>query len=122
MREVLFWDGTVLDFEVGANRPDCLSILGNAREAAAALRKTPTLPHPTFHENAESVADYVQVRVEAPDLCPRYMARAVKNVHIAPSPRWMQQRLAEARRPPINNIVDITNFVMLEMGAAHARV
>ena len=116
MREVLFWDGTVLDFEVGANRPDCLSILGNAREAAAALRKTPTLPHPTFHENAESVADYVQVRVEAPDLCPRYMARAVKNVHIAPSPRWMQQRLAEAGVRPINNIVDITNFVMLEMG------
>ena len=116
MREVLMWDDTVMEFEVGANRPDCLSILGVAREAAAAIGKKPVLPEPSFHENGESVNDYVKVSVQAPDLCPRYMARAIKNVKIGPSPRWMQQRLAAAGVRPINNMVDITNFVMLETG------
>ena len=116
MREVLMWDDTVMEFEVGANRPDCLSILGVARETAAAIGKKPVLPEPVFHENGESVSDYVQVSVQAPDLCPRYMARAIQNVKIGPSPRWMQQRLAAAGVRPINNMVDITNFVMLEIG------
>ena len=116
MREVLMWDDTVLDFEVGANRPDCLSILGIAREAAAAVGKTPTLPTPSFVQNAEDISRYVRVSVDAPDLCPRYMARAIKNVKIGPSPRWMQQRLSAAGVRPISNIVDITNFVMLETG------
>ena len=116
IREVMMWDDTVLDFEVGANRPDCLSVLGVAREAAAAVGVKPALPAPTFAENDENVADYIKVTVQDPDLCPRYMARAIKNVKIGPSPKWMQQRLVAAGVRPISNIVDITNFVMLEMG------
>lgn len=116
MKEVLMQDDTVIEFEVGANRPDCLSMLGIAREAAAALDIPVKIPEPAFSENQEKVEDYVSVQVDAPDLCPRYLAKAVKNVKIAPSPLWMQRRLRAAGVRPINNIVDITNFVMLETG------
>ena len=116
MRQVLMQEDTVIEFEVGANRPDCLSILGIAREAAAALDVGINLPEPAFAEQGGDISDYVAVEVQAPDLCPRYMARAVRNVKIAPSPRWMQERLRAAGMRPINNIVDITNFVMLETG------
>lgn len=116
IKEVIGLDDTVIEFEVGANRPDCLSMIGIAREAAAALDVPVTLPEPSFTENDELISDYLRVEVEAADLCPRYMARAIKNVKIAPSPAWMQERLKAAGVRPINNIVDITNFVMLETG------
>ena len=116
MREVLMLNDTVIDFEVGANRPDCLSVLGIAREASAAMRAPLSIPDAQFRENGESIADYVRVDVQAPDLCPRYMARAIKNVKIGPSPRWMQEKLKAAGVRPISNIVDITNFVMIETG------
>ena len=116
MRKVLMLDDTVLEFEVGSNRPDCLSMLGIAREAGAALDKPVKLPDASFSEADGDIKDYVSVTVEDDDLCPRYMARAVKNVKIGPSPRWMQERLKAAGVRPISNIVDITNFVMLETG------
>lgn len=116
IRELLNLNDTVFEFEVGANRPDCLSILGVAREVAAAIEAEIEIPVPSFTENSESIDDYVHVTVEDADLCPRYMARAIKNVKIGPSPAWMQARLKAAGVRPISNIVDITNFVMLETG------
>lgn len=116
MRDVLMLNDTVIEFEVGANRPDCLSIIGVAREAAAALAQPIQLPDPAFAEGGGCIQDVVRVRVDAPELCPRYMARAVANVKIEPSPKWMQERIKAAGVRPINNIVDITNFVMLETG------
>lgn len=116
VREVFMMDGKVIDFEIGANRPDCLSVIGIAREGAAALDEGICLPEPKFCENDEDISSYVKVTVEDKDLCPRYMARAVKNVKIGPSPKWMQERLSAAGVRPISNIVDITNFVMLETG------
>ena len=116
MREVLMMNDTVIEFEVGANRPDCLSVLGIAKEAAAALEETVKLPETDFEEHGGDISDYVTVTVEDRDLCPRYMARAVKNVKIGPSPRWMQERLRAAGVRPISNIVDITNYVMIETG------
>ncbi len=116
MREVLMRDDTVLDFEVNANRADCLSVIGIAREAAAAAEAPLSLPDPTFREAGGNIGDYVRVTVEAPDLCPRYMARVIRNVKIAQSPLWIRRRLRTAGVRPINTIVDITNFVMLETG------
>ena len=116
MNEVLMTSDTVIDFEVGANRPDCLSILGIAKEASAALGVTVSVPAPVFDTTTESVEDYLSVEVSDPDLCPRYIAMMAVGVKIQPSPRWMQERLKAAGVRPINNIVDITNFVMLETG------
>lgn len=116
IRELLGLDDVIFEFEVGANRPDCLSIIGVAREIAAAIEADIQIPEPTFSENGENVRDYVNVEVADADLCPRYIARAVKNVKIEPSPKWMQDRLKAAGVRPINNMVDITNFVMLETG------
>lgn len=116
IREILGMDDTILEFEVGANRPDCLSILGTAREAAAALDAPLSIPTPEYTAAAGDVSDYVSVRVDAPDLCPRYIARAVKNVKIQESPEWLKKKLRAAGIRPISNIVDITNFVMLETG------
>ena len=116
MHEVLMLDDDVIDFEILSNRPDCLSVLGLAKEASSALDTPIRVPVPEFKENDESIGDYVSVEVDAPDLCPRYLAKAVKNVRIAPSPDWMKRRLKAAGVRPINNIVDITNFVMLETG------
>ena len=116
MHEVLMLDDDVIDFEILSNRPDCLSVLGLAKEASSALDTPINLPKPVYTENNESVSDYVSVKVDAPDLCPRYLAKAIKNVKIAPSPDWMKRRLKAAGVRPINNIVDITNFVMLETG------
>lgn len=116
IREVMMWDDTVLEFEVGANRSDCLSVIGNARETAASLDCEIDLPVPEFHEDNDDIKNYISVEVRAPELCTRYMAKMVRNVKIAESPRWMKQRLIAAGLRPINNIVDITNFVMLETG------
>lgn len=106
----------VLDFEVGANRPDCLSMMGIAREAAAALHTTFREPEADYETGNTDISQMVTVDVEAPDLCTRYIAAGVNDVKIEPSPEWMQRRLVEAGIRPINNIVDITNFVMLETG------
>lgn len=116
LREVLGLNDTVFEIEVGANRPDCLSVLGVARECAASLNKSIKLPELSYTEGNGSIDDYVKVTVDDGELCERYVARAVKNVKIAPSPKWLRDRLTSAGVRSINNIVDITNFVMLEMG------
>ncbi len=102
------------EYEVTSNRVDCFGVLGIAREAAATFRK-PFVP-PVVKEvgNEEKTEDYISVEVQAPELCSRYVARVVKNIKIAPSPEWMQRRLAASGIRPINNIVDITNYVMEE--------
>lgn len=104
------------EYEITSNRVDCFSVIGIAREAAATFRKEFHPPVVTPTGNEEKAEDYIKVTVKDPDLCPRYCARVVKNIHIAPSPKWMQRRLAAAGIRPINNIVDITNYVMEEYG------
>lgn len=116
IRDIVGLNETVIDFEVGANRPDCLSILGVAREASAALEAPFKMPSAEIAKEDGDVNDYVKIEVAAEDLCPRYIARALKNVKIGPSPAWMQDRLRAAGIRSINNIVDITNFVMIETG------
>ncbi|WP_075719877.1 phenylalanine--tRNA ligase subunit beta [Roseburia sp. 499] len=109
-------DDTVVEYEITSNRVDCFGILGIAREAAATFGKEFRPPVVTETGNSENVNDYIKVNVHNTDLCPRYCARVVKNIKIAPSPKWMQQRLAAQGIRPINNIVDITNYVMEEYG------
>ena len=109
-------DDVVFEYEITSNRVDCYSVVGIAREAAATFRKPFCPPVVTATGNNEDVHDYVKVTVQDPDLCPRYTARVVKNIRIAPSPVWMQRRLASCGIRPINNIVDITNYVMEEYG------
>ena len=109
-------DDVNFEYEITSNRVDCYSVIGIAREAAATFRKEFHPPVVTPTGNDEDVHDYVKVTVKDPDLCPRYCARVVKNIHIAPSPEWMQRRLAAAGIRPINNLVDITNYVMEEYG------
>lgn len=109
-------DDIVVEYEITSNRPDCFSVLGIAREAAATFRKPFLYPEVQVKENDEQVENYAKVTIENSELCPRYTARVVKNVKVGPSPAWMQQRLRSAGMRPINNIVDITNYVMLEMG------
>ena len=105
------------EYEITSNRVDCYSVIGIAREAAATFRKdVHTAGCRQLHGNSEDVHDYVKVTVKDTDLCPRYCARVVKNIKIAPSPEWMQRRLASSGIRPINNIVDITNYVMEEYG------
>ncbi len=116
MREVLHLDDIIIDFKITANRPDCNCVLGVAREAAVALNKEFHAPVPAYKEKGGDVNEHIAVRVEDYDLCPRYMGRMVKNLRIGPSPEWMKQCLRAAGMRPINNIVDITNFVMLETG------
>ena len=110
-------DDTVVDFEITNNRPDCYSILGLAREAAAAFNKPMRHHDPVVRGGAAGeLSELLEVEVPAEDLCRRYTARMVRNVKIAPSPKWLRQRLRANGVRPINNIVDITNYVMLEYG------
>ena len=110
-------DDTVVDFEITNNRPDCYSILGLAREAAAAFNKPMRHHDPVVRGGAAGeLSELLEVEVPAEDLCRRYTARMVRNVKIAPSPKWLRQRLRANGVRPINNIVDITNYVMLESG------
>ena len=110
-------DDTVVDFEITNNRPDCYSIIGLAREAAAAFGKPMRHHEPVVKgSNAGSIFDHLDVEVPAEDLCSRYSSRMVANVKIGPSPKWLRQRLRANGVRPINNIVDITNYVMLEYG------
>ncbi|EJP6473282.1 phenylalanine--tRNA ligase subunit beta [Clostridium botulinum] len=116
IKKVLKMESSVIEFEITSNRPDCLSVLGIARETAATLNKKYTIPVVEFSPKcSENIEDYLKVEVKD-NLCRRYMARGVKNVRIEQSPGWMQERLLEAGVRPINNVVDITNFVMLELG------
>jgi len=114
--ELLGLHDTVFEYEITSNRVDCYSILGIAREAAVTFDKKFCPPVIKETGNSEKASDYISVEVADPDLCPRYTARIVKNVKIGPSPKWMQRRLGAAGIRPINNMVDITNFVMLEYG------
>ena len=106
----------VFEYEITSNRVDCYGVLGIAREAAATFQKKFCPPIVEVKENDEKASDYVKVTVEDPELCPRYCARVVKNVKIGPSPKWMQRCLASNGIRPINNLVDITNYVMEEFG------
>ncbi|MGL5615548.1 MAG: phenylalanine--tRNA ligase subunit beta [Sarcina sp.] len=116
IKEVLGLNKAILDLEITSNRPDCLSMVGMAREVAATTRTTYKMPNMEFNCTGNgNVEEILKVEIKDP-LCKRYMARAVKNVKVMPSPQWMQERLLDAGVRPINNIVDITNFVMLEIG------
>ncbi len=114
--EVLGMHDVVFEYEITSNRVDCYSVIGIAREAAATFGREFHLPVVKETGNEEDVHDYLTVEVENTELCPRYTARMVKNIRLAPSPEWMQRRLAASGIRPINNIVDITNYVMEEYG------
>ena len=116
MAHILGLDDSIVEFEITPNRPDCLSVIGLAREASATFKRPLKLHEPEPHGCGGSIAEIVDIDIEDGDLCPRYTARMVKNVKIAPSPRWMRERLRNSGVRPINNIVDITNYVMLEYG------
>ena len=117
MNKVIGNDDSIVEFEITNNRPDCYSLLGLARETAAAFNVPMHHHEPVVKGGAEGVlTDLLDVEVPADDLCLRYTARMVRNVKIAPSPKWMRQRLRSAGVRPINNIVDITNYVMIEYG------
>ncbi len=114
--EAIGLNDVVTEFEITSNRPDCLSVLGLAREAAVTYGMDFEEPVPSVEPGEGDVNDLLKVSIEAPELCYRYVGGVVKNVKIEPSPRWMRERLRASGVRPINNIVDITNFVMLEYG------
>ncbi len=116
IREALGINDTTVEFEITSNRPDCLSVIGLAREAAATFDKELHLPEPKVRHEEGNINDMLSVEVKNPNLCRRYVARMVKDIKIAPSPRWMRERLRASGVRPINNLVDITNYVMLEYG------
>ena len=118
IRDVLMLRDTTVEFEITSNRPDCLSVIGLARETAVSFDRPLTVKAPVVKGvgDGDKIDNYLRVGISAPDLCYRYCARVVKNVKIAPSPLWMRMRLRASGVRPINNIVDITNYVMLEYG------
>ncbi|MBR4013881.1 MAG: phenylalanine--tRNA ligase subunit beta [Clostridia bacterium] len=118
IRDALMLKDTVVEFEITSNRPDCLSVIGLARESAVSFERKLNVPTPTVKcvDDGDKIENHLSVAIDAPDLCQRYMARVVKNVKIQPSPLWLRMRLRASGVRPINNIVDITNYVMLEYG------
>jgi phenylalanyl-tRNA synthetase beta chain len=116
IHEAIGLNDTSVEFEITSNRPDCLSVIGLAREAAVTFNTPLCVEAPTFTGLDEDIHQLLQVDIENETLCPRYAAGIVKNVKIAPSPRWMRERLRASGIRPINNLVDITNYVMLEYG------
>jgi len=116
IKEVLGINETTVEFEITSNRPDCFSIVGLARESAVTLGSKFNKPEITVKEDGDDAHKYASVEIKDPDLCPRYAARVVKDVKIGPSPKWLSDRLKAAGVRSINNIVDITNYVMLELG------
>ena len=116
IHEAIGLNDTSVEFEITSNRPDCLSVTGLAREAAATYHVPLNLKKPTFQGIDGNIQDALQVEIQNKEKCPRYAAGIVKNVKIAPSPRWMRERLRASGVRPINNLVDITNYVMLEYG------
>jgi phenylalanyl-tRNA synthetase beta chain len=111
-----FIGDTIIDLDITPNRADCLSVIGIAHEAAALTGQTVHLPEVRYSEEPASIDDYIKIEIAAPELCSRYCASLVTGVKIAPSPSWMQERLSACGVRPINNIVDVTNYVMLEYG------
>lgn len=109
-------DDTVVEFEITSNRPDCFSVIGLAREASATFQKPLSLHTPVVKAGHGDCTHMLDIQIEETDLCSIYSARVVKNVRVKPSPRWMRERLRALGVRPINNIVDITNYVMLEYG------
>ena len=118
IRDALLLKDTSVEFEITSNRPDCLSVIGLARETAVSFDRPLTVKEPVVKGagDGDDVNNYLNVKISAPDLCYRYAARVVKNVKIAPSPLWLRMRLRASGVRPINTIVDITNYVMLEYG------
>jgi len=116
IKGVIGFDDTIFEFEITNNRPDCLSIIGLARESAVTFGTELKLKTPEVKGSGGNISDYLDIEIEDSDLCPRYTARVVRNIKIGPSPKWMRQRLRACGVRPINNIVDITNYVMLEYG------
>ncbi|NMB26053.1 MAG: phenylalanine--tRNA ligase subunit beta [Firmicutes bacterium] len=116
LAEALQLDDTIIELELYPNRPDCLSVIGIAREVAAITGKDLRTPEITVVEKGEPIDALTSITVEDPELCPLYTARIVKNVHVGPSPLWLQQRVTAGGMRPINNVVDVTNYVLLEMG------
>ncbi len=116
IREAIGFNDTKVEFEITSNRPDCMSVIGLARETAATFGKTLNVKKPEYKGIKGDINDVIKVKIHNPTLCPRYMAAVVKNVKIEQSPRWMRERLRASGVRPINNFVDITNFVMLEYG------
>jgi phenylalanyl-tRNA synthetase beta chain len=107
---------TVIDLDVTPNRPDCLSVIGIARETSALTGSSLHIPAVSYAESGDPVEEYISIEIQAPDLCRRYCATLIRDVTIKPSPQWMQDRLIASGMRPINNIVDISNYVMLEYG------
>lgn len=116
IKEVLGMDGVVLEFELTANRADCFSVIGLVREIAALTGNEPHYPVIKVTETAEKSSDLIEINIDAPDLCPRFSAKVLKDIKIGPSPEWLQERLESAGIRAINNVVDVTNFVMVELG------
>lgn len=116
VKEVLGLDNVAVDFEITSNRPDCLGMIGLAREASATFGRELHLPEVSFAESGERTEDYIDVEIKDRQLCSRYAARIVKGITIKDSPEWMKERLTAAGVRPINNVVDVTNYVMLEYG------
>ncbi|WP_430883506.1 phenylalanine--tRNA ligase subunit beta [Fusibacter sp. JL216-2] len=116
IKDVLDLNDHIIEFEITPNRPDCLSILGMARETAATFDRELTMPDTSIENEVDDVNDYAKIEIQDADLCPRFGARVVKNVKIGPSPTWLQLAVMKAGMRPVNNIVDITNFVLLEYG------
>ena len=116
LAHALHLSDATIEMDLTPNRPDCLSIIGTARELGAIQKKRIVYPDVKLHDAGQDIHQMTSVTVEAPDLCPRYTARLVENIHVAPSPFWLQDRLRSVGLRPINNIVDITNFVLMEYG------
>ena len=116
IKEAIGFNDTKVEFEITSNRPDCMSVIGLARETAATFGKTLNVKKPEYKGISGNINDVISVKIHNTQLCPRYMAAVVKNVKIEQSPRWLRERLRASGVRPINNFVDITNFVMLEYG------
>ncbi len=116
VKSIFGLDDTIVEYEVTSNRPDCFSIIGIAREASATFNKELKLPSLSYNEIDGNPEDYAKVTIKDEKLCARYMGKIIKDVKIEPSPAWMQKKLRAAGLRPINNIVDITNFILMEMG------
>ena len=116
IKPIIGYDDTIVEFEITPNRPDCLSVIGLAREAAVTYGKKAQFHEPVVRGGSDDINEHLKVEILDAELCPRYTARMIKNIKIEPSPKWMRERLRASGVRPINNIVDITNYVMLEYG------
>ncbi|MCL2367166.1 MAG: phenylalanine--tRNA ligase subunit beta [Oscillospiraceae bacterium] len=116
IRPIIGADDSIVEFEITSNRPDCLSVIGLARESAVTFGTELNIPEPVVKGSGGDINELLSIEIKDPELCLRYTGRMIKNIKIEPSPKWMRQRLRAAGVRPINNIVDITNYVMLEYG------